>query len=303
MASILEDYQVIQLENDPYRYDVKINIGKFLADKEHQGLSPYTLKSYRAHLSFFEQHMPKKLQEITKDDIKGYLNTRETITGGVQKVTMETIRSVLKCFFGWLDEEEIITGNPMLRIKPYKVPKTLAKALTVEELEQLRESCETPREKAIIEILYSTGCRLSEVVRINLEDVDWQNRTVKITGKGNKERITFFSVRAAIYVKKYLGTRDDDTEALLVSERRPHFRLSARSVESEVGIIGKRSGINKSIYPHVMRHTMATLMLNKGCPMSVVQELLGHEDIAATQTYAKVTSEYKHQSYEKYFHQ
>mgnify|MGYP000964914382 CR=1 FL=1 len=303
LAGILDEYKITKAVLDPKQYDLKANIEKYLTDKKHQGLSDLTIMSYSLQLDIFAEKVEKPVNEITKDDIKSFLVSRENDPGVNAKSTVETVRSILRSFFEWLEEERIIDENPMLRIKPYKLAKPMAKALTVEELEVLRESCITLREKALIETLYSTGCRLSEVSELNKSNIDWQNRTISVWGKGSKERLVFFSARAAIYLQKYLDSRSDDCDALFVTERRPYRRMSNRAIQREVSNVGERANLGKSIHPHVLRHTFATLMLNKGCPMSVVQELLGHDDLATTQTYAKVTHEHKQHSYQKYFHQ
>lgn len=301
LANILEEYDVRRIVNNPRKYDLRYNVKVFLKDKERQGASKLTIESYGMQLNIFANMVNKKVQDITKDDITDFLDKRANNGRVKQMTTMETIRSILRSFFSWLEDEDIIDDNPMLKIKPYKLPKTMTKALTVEKLELVRDNCITPREKALVETLYSTGCRLEEVNRINIEDINWENHSIKVLGKGNKERLVFFSARCSIYLKKYLETRNDNHEALFVTERKPYRRLSRRSIQREIKRIGER--VNMRIYPHIFRHTMATLMLNRGCPMSVVQELLGHDDLATTQTYAQVTYSHKQQSYEKYFHQ
>lgn len=303
LANILDSYKITKLENSPMYYDLKTNIEAYLKDKLHQGLSQITIDTYNLQLKIFVERVNKPVNEITKDDIKDFLISRENDPGVNAKSTVETIRSILRSFFEWLEDEGIIEENPMLRIRAYKLAKPMAKALTIEELEALRENCFTIREKALIEVLYSTGCRLSEASALNISGIDWQNRSIKVWGKGNKERLVFFSARAAIYLRKYLDSRADNCEALFVTERKPYRRMSNRAIQREVTNVGKRAKLNKSIHPHVLRHTFATLMINKGCPMSVVQELLGHDDLATTQTYTSVTYEHKHHSYEKYFHQ
>lgn len=304
LASILDEYKVMKQNSDPMYYDLRKNIDLFLKDKKRQGLSPITIDNYKIHLRIFANRIENKpVNEITKEDITEYLDSRENDPGVNTKSTVETIRSVLRSFFEWLCEEQIIEENPMLRIKPYKLGKTIAKALTIEELELFRESCITPREKSLTEIMYSTGCRLSEISALNKEDIEWSNRSIKVLGKGNKERVVFFSARAAIYLKKYFDSRNDTCEALFVTERQEYRRLSNRGIQREIAAIGKRAGINRRTHPHILRHTFATLMLNNGCPMAVLQELLGHDDMSTTQVYAKATYDHKHQSYEQYFHQ
>ncbi len=304
LAQILENYKVSRLENDASRYDLKTNIERFLKDKELQGISPLTLDGYRWQLSIFgDYYADKRVQDIERKDIMAFLEYRGQSKRVTQKTTLETIRSILKVFFDWLKDEDIIEESPLAKIKPFRLPKLMARALTVEELEMLRESCKTPRERAMLEVLYSTGCRLAEVAALNIHDIDWTNRSIKVLGKGDKERMVFFAVRASIYLRKYLDERKDDCPALFVTERRPYRRLSMRGIQRDIEHIGTRAGIKKKVHPNVLRHTFATLMLNKGCPMSVVQELLGHDDLASTQTYAKVTYEHKHHCYEKYFYQ
>jgi len=304
LASILDEYRVIRQNSDPEYYDLRKNIKLFLKDKKRQGLSPITIDNYRLHLKIFTDRTEEKpVNEITKQDIINYLDDRESDPTVNAKSTIETIRSVLRSFFEWLCEEQIIEENPMLRIKPYKVGKAMAKALAVEELEMFRESCITLREKALTETMYSTGCRLSEISALNREDIGQPNRAIKVIGKGNKERMVFYSARAAIYLKKYLESRKDDCEALFITERRPYRRLSNRGIQREIAAIGERAGIEKRTHPHILRHTFATLMLNNGCPMSVLQELLGHDDIQTTGIYAKQTFEHKQQSYTQYFYQ
>jgi integrase/recombinase XerD len=304
LASILDEYRITRQNSDPIYYDLRHNIKLFLKDKNRQGLSPITIDNYQLHLKIFTSRIENKpINEITKEDIVEYLDDRESDPGVNAKSTIETIRSVLRSFFEWLCEEQIIEENPMLRIKPYKVGKTIAKALTVEELELFRESCATPREKAMVETMYSTGCRLSEISALNRDDIGQPDRSIKVLGKGNKERMVFYSARAAIYLKKYLDSRKDNCEALFVTERQPSRRLSNRGIQREIAVIGKRAGIERRTHPHILRHTFATLMLNNGCPMSVLQDLLGHDDIQTTGIYAKQTLDHKHQSYDQFFHQ
>ena len=303
LAEIIENYKIIKQENDFERYDIQINIEKYLRDKKRQGLSPVTIYSYGLILRKFANFMKgKKLQEITRK-IYCYFDYREADENVKEVSTLETTRSILRSFFDWLKEEQIITENLMIKIKPFKMKQYIVKALTIEELETVRDACSTLRQKALVEMFYSTGCRLDEIVKININDIDWQNRSIKVIGKGDKQRIVFFSVRASIILKKYLESRNDDCPALFITERKPYRRLGRRQIQKEIVKIKNKAEFTKDLSPHVFRHTMATLMLNKGCPMSVVQELLGHEHMSTTETYAKVTQDYKHQSYEKYFYQ
>lgn len=146
----------------------------------------------------------------------------------------------------------------------------------------------------------AAGCRLSEVIGMDKDKIDWENQCTTVIGKGNKEREVYFSNKALRYLRKYLMSRLDDCEALLVTERKPYRRISARSIQREVKIIARQAGITKNVHPHILRHTFATLTLNNGADLSTVQELLGHEDPATTQIYSRVTAERKKEQYKKY---
>jgi integrase/recombinase XerD len=208
--------------------------------------------------------------------------------------------SVVKSFFSWLTDEELITKDPARRIKPPKKEQRLPKALTIEELELIRETCITPRERALVEVLYATGSRLSEVQQLNKEVIDYQAMSTRVIGKGNKEREVYLSFKALYHLKKYLMSRLDDAPALFITERQPYRRLSNRGIQRAIAIIAKRSGIQKKIHPHTFRHTFATLTLNNGADLSSVQALLGHADPASTQVYAQVSETKKREAYRKH---
>jgi len=208
--------------------------------------------------------------------------------------------SIIKSFLGWLTSEEIISRDPTKKIKPPKKEKRLPKALLIDELEMIREACTTPRERALIEVMYASGCRLSEVVKMNKEDIDYQSMSTTVIGKGNKERTVYFSAKALYHLKKYLMQRLDSDPALFVTERKPNRRLSSRGIEREVKVIAGKSEVKKNVYPHILRHTFATLLINNGASLVAVQELLGHEDPATTLIYARLSDEKIKQSHKQY---
>ena len=176
----------------------------------------------------------------------------------------------------------------------------MPKALTIEELEIIREACLTHRERALVEVYYATGARLSEVQKLNKDDIDWQTMSVRVIGKGNKERTVYFSFKATYHLKKYLMHRVDTEPALFITERKPYRRLSNRGIQREIGKIAARSGIQKKVHPHVFRHTFATLLLNNGADIVSVQGLLGHADPATTQIYAQITDEKRKQAHKQF---
>lgn len=276
--------------------DIEEKARMFITARRLEGLSKYTLEGYELELRSLAKHIQKPVAEITPNDLREYLSHYEYLKPGslARKV------SVLRTFFAWLVDEEIIPRDLARKIKPPKVGKSLPKALTIEELEILREHCKTPRQRALLEVLYSTGCRLAEIQQLNRDDIDWSTLATKVIGKGSKEREVYLSFKAAYHLKKYLEGRTDDDPALFVTERKPHRRLSRRAIQREMTLLGARTGIQKRLHPHVLRHTMATLTLNNGADIVAVQALLGHTNPATTQVYARITDQRKREQHRKY---
>jgi integrase/recombinase XerD len=243
------------------------------------------------------QSVSKNVDEITDIDLRLYL-ARYSQTG-IKNSTLATTITSLKAFFSWLFGQDYIRKNPMWNIKQTKVEKRLRKPLTDDELEVLRSACRTEREKAIIEFFYSTGCRLDEAYKLNRDDINWINKSCLVIGKGNKEREVYISARAGLFLKNYLQSRKDMNTALFVGIRKPYKRLSGRAIEDIFGELGGRAGITRKIHPHLMRHTMATNLLRNGASLSAVQGLLGHEDPATTQIYARLDKEELHTVHRK----
>lgn len=209
--------------------------------------------------------------------------------------------SVLKSFFSWLTNEEIIERDPTRKIKPPKKEKLLPKALTIEELELLREFCTNRRERAILEVLYATGGRLSEIQALNIKDIDEQDMSARVIGKGNKEREVYFSFKSMFHLRKYIAERIDNNPALFVTEVKPHNRLSKRGIQREISKIAERAEIKKNCSPHTLRHSFATLTLNNGADIMAIQALLGHSSPATTQIYAHITDNRKKEQYRRHF--
>lgn len=261
----------------------------YLAAKKLDGCSKITIENYARILQKFCSVVHKDVEQIDAMDIRRYLAMYSKT--GVKNSTIGTIISGLKSFFGWLENEEYITKSPMRKIKSIKVEKRVRKALNREELEMLRDACKTLREKAVVEFFYSTGCRLDEVYKLDIAGIDWVNGKVMVIGKGNKERPVYLNARAILHLKKYLGSRKDTNPALFVSERQPHDRLSHRGIQRIFTTLGTRAGIGKPVYPHLLRHTTATTMLQNGASMSEVQHYLGHDSPATTQIYAEMDTQ------------
>jgi integrase/recombinase XerD len=270
----------------------------YLASKKLDGLALSTLKSYSRYLKKFLFCIQKEVETINTMDCRVYL--AKYSSSGVKNTTLNTISTTLRAFFSWLVNNDYILKNPMNSIKSIKTDKYIRKALTFEELEMLRDSCKSIREKALVEFFYSTGCRLDEVKKLNISDIDWNSKSTFVVGKGSKERQVFLTASAVIHLKKYIKSRKDLNEALFVGERAPHQRLGNRAIERVYKLLGERAGIKKAVYPHLVRHTTATHMLRRGASMTEVQKLLGHTSPATTQIYAQLDNEALMQSHRKH---
>lgn len=278
--------------------DMPEKIKLFLASKRLDGMSINTVRNYHYLLKRFSDTMRKDVSQVTSMDIRMYL--AHIARRGLKNNTLATNISTLKSFFNFLEGEEFIIKSPLRVIKTTKVEKRVRKALSREELEMLRDACKTLREKALVEIFYSTGCRLDEIQKLDKGEVNWASGSMMVIGKGNKEREVYLNARAMFHLKKYLNSRTDSNPALFVCGKRPYNRLGRRSIEIEFSEIGKRAEIQKSVYPHLVRHTTATNMLQGGASLTEVQNLLGHDSPATTQIYAHLSTEAVKQSHSKH---
>jgi integrase/recombinase XerD len=275
-------------------------ISLFIAGKKLEGLSESTLEGYESELGIFAKHVQKKANDITTNDIRTYLGK----LGNLKNSSLSKKISIIKSFFGWLRNEEIIEKDNAFRIKTPKKEKRLPKGLTIEELELIRESCTTPRMRSMCEVYYATGCRLSEIHDVNrFNDIDWGDMSMIVIGKGDVQRKVYFGYKARYYLQKYLESRDDEEPDLFISERKPHKGLSCRSIEREFEKMLENSGLKKEFHPHVMRSTLASLLLEANTSLAVVQEILGHSDPKTTRNYARVSEGHINQEYKKRFNQ
>lgn len=298
LAAILKGYNITR-ESDETRSDLHRRIKYYLGAKKIDGLSERTLKNYKANLESFAAKVEKSAAKITTDDIRGYIAYLDE-TRHLKETSLQTHINTLRAFFGWLTVEEKIKKNPMAKIKSLKLDKKGARqALTVEELERLRDACRGYREKALVEFLVSSGCRLSEVAQLRAADLNLADRSVQVTGKGDKDRVVYFSVRARLMIEEYMMQRKGG-DGLFVSSKSPYEPLKPRAIQRIVHSLSERAGLEGRVHPHLLRHTFATHALNGGMDVTVIQRLLGHEDIATTQIYAELNEEGVRHQYNKY---
>lgn len=295
---LLSDYQ-IEYSTKLEMLDFQRQIEQFLFAKKADGLSPASLKSYRLTLTLFSKYINKLPCDVDTGDIREYLaflseSRKNKIT------TVQTAINIFRSFFIWLQQEELIAKNPMLRVKSFKIDKKESRhPLTAAQLELLRNACQTYREKALVEFLYSSGCRISEAVQINVNMLDFNERSVLVIGKGNKQRFLYFSVRAQLMIECYLKERPGGT-ALFCGMRRPYGRLSTRAVEKVLHVLGIRGQVGRNVYPHILRHTLATDLLNSGMDISIIQQILGHASVGTTQIYAEMSQDTVQREYRKF---
>lgn len=297
IAEILADYRITR-ESGKEGGGLQKRISVFLAVKKIDGLSPKTLKNYREMLNMFAACMDKPAGKITADDIREYIGYLAE-ERGLKDSSIQTHINTLRSFFGWLDTEDHIKRNPMRKIKSLKIDRQKARRpLTGEQLERLRDGCVSYKEKALVEFLVSTGCRLGEIVGLRADAVDWQGRSVVVHGKGNKERTVYFSVRAKLMLQEYLAQRRGG-EALFASSRAPYEAMKPRAIEKALQKIGERAGESRRVHPHLMRHTFASNALNAGMDITIIQHLLGHTDPKTTLIYAELAPRTVRYEYER----
>jgi site-specific recombinase xerD len=261
-------------------------VESFLSAKKIEGCSEKTLKYYYATIQSMLDEIKKDVKHIVTDDIRCYL-TEYQANKKSSKTTIDNIRRILSSFFSWLEDEDYILKSPVRRIHKVKTGTNIKETYSDEALEIMRDNCAELRDLAIIDMLASTGMRVGEMVLLNREDVDFNERECVVFGKGNKERVVYFDARTKIHLQNYLSKRKDNNPALFVSLKAPYDRLKIGGVEVRLRNFGKQLGLNK-VHPHKFRRTLATMAIDKGMPIEQLQKLLGHSKIDTTLQYAMV---------------
>lgn len=258
----------------------------FIDAKQIEGCSERTLQYYRVTIEHMLGSIETPIRKITTDEIRGYLVDYQKVNN-CSKVTVDNVRRNMSSFFSWLEEEDYILKSPMRRIHKIKTKQPVKETITDEMIEKLRDNCTCVRDLAMIDLLYSTGIRVGELVGLNISDIDFEERECIVFGKGDKERRVYFDAKAKLHLQEYIESRTDDNPALFVTLDAPHARLKISGVEIRVRELGRKLNIDK-IHPHKFRRTMATRAIDKGMPIEQVQKILGHSQIDTTMQYAIV---------------
>lgn len=261
-------------------------LAMFLNAKKIEGCSERTLSYYKTTVEKLLDRITDPIRKVTTDDIREYLANYQGLND-CSKTTIDNIRRNISSFFTWLEEEDYIVKSPMRRIHKIKTTKTVKEVISDEEIEKMRDKCKNLRDLAIIDLLYSTGIRIGELVRLNVDDIDFEERECIVFGKGDKERRVYFDAKTKIHLMGYINSRSDTNPALFVTLDAPYDRLQISGVEIRLRRLGRELGINK-VHPHKFRRTMATRAIDKGMPIEQVQKLLGHSQIDTTMHYAIV---------------
>ena len=278
-------YEVTECEKEKELSEQNL-VELFLAAKRIEGCSEKSLKYYESTIMALLDDLKKDVKYIVTDDIRTYL-TEYQARKQSSRVTIDNIRRILSSFFSWLEDEDYILKSPVRRIHKVKTGTNIKETYSDEALELMRDSCTEIRDLAMIDMLASTGMRVGEMVLLNREDINFNERECVVFGKGDKERIVYFDARTKIHLQNYLQNRTDDNPALFVSLQAPYNRMNIGGIEVRLRKLGNRLGLAK-VHPHKFRRTLATMAIDKGMPIEQLQQLLGHKRIDTTLQYAMV---------------
>lgn len=286
-------------QNSPEKAEISNEdyLKMFLDAKKIEGCSDRTIDYYSKTISHMIGRTDQPVRKITTEDMREYLADYQKINN-CSNVTVNNIRRNISSFFSWLEEEDYILKSPMKRIHKIKTKKVVKTIISDEAIEKLRDNCLESRDLAMIDLLYSTGMRVGELVNLNVDDIDLERRECVVYGKGGKERRVYFDAKAKVHLEEYISSRTDTSAALFVTLNAPHKRLMISGVEIRMRELGRSVNLDR-IHPHKFRRTMATRAIDKGMPIEQVQKILGHSQIDTTMQYAMVNQTNVKNSHQK----
>lgn len=298
MTAELNAYELQERCTDVTLHDngAESALRKFVATKRIEGIADSTLRRYTEENLKLIRFLGKPLYEVTTYDLRFYLSFRRE-QGNVSNRTLDGMRRCYSSFFGWLSAEGIIGRNPCAALAQIKYRKTVKKPYSATELERIRKACRNPRDRALVDVLYSTGCRVSEITRMDIDDIDFEKLECRVLGKGNKERIVYLSPVAAMNLQEYLKNREDGSICLFIG--RGNARIGKNGIEALLRRIGKEAGV-ENVHPHRFRRTLATNLLDRGMNIQDVAAILGHADLKTTQIYCYISQTNVRAAFSKY---
>ncbi len=276
-------------------------IKMFVASKKAVNRQDNTLKQYTWEILNMLNFLGKRLEDITGMDLRYYYGIMRE-QRGIKMSTMQTRLHYLSSFWDFLNTEELVSGNPVKKVGLLKLEKVIKKPFLSEEMEALRINCMELRDRALIEFLYSTGVRVSELAALNVCDVEIGKQELIVYGKGSKERKTYLTDGAKFHLQRYLQIRKQEgleEQPLFVTLDKPHNRLTVAGIQYMLRQLGERAKV-KNVHPHRFRRTVATDLLSRGMPIEQVKEFLGHEKLDTTMIYCSVKEENVQASHRKY---
>ena len=287
-------------ENEASKKDIPNDefLKMFLAAKRIEGCSERTINYYKTTVEHLLSHTEVSVRKITTEEIREYLSNYQK-QNNCSNVTIDNVRRNISSFFSWLEEEDYILKSPMKRIHKIKTKTVVKSTISDEGIEKLRDKCKEKRDLAIIDLLYSTGIRVGELVNLNIDDIDFEGRECVVYGKGDKERRVYFDAKTKVHLKEYIENRIDDNTALFVTLDAPYDRLKISGVEIRLRKLGRELNLER-IHPHKFRRSMATRAIDKGMPIEQVQKILGHSQIDTTMQYAMVNQNNVKSAHQKY---
>ena len=287
-------------DETPQKEEISNNeyLKMFIDAKRIEGCSMRTLSYYQVTVEHLLSQITCPIRKITTDQIRCYLANYQK-RNNCSKVTVDNIRRNISSFFSWLEEEDYILKSPMRRIHKIKTKQAVKEIISDEIIERLRDNCKCLRDLAMIDLLYSTGIRVGELVGLNISDINFEERECVVYGKGDKERRVYFDAKAKVHLKKYIDSRKDNNVALFVTLDAPYDRLKISGVEIRLRELGRKLNLEK-VHPHKFRRTMATRAIDKGMPIEQVQKILGHSQIDTTMQYSMVNQNNVKSSHQKY---
>ena len=282
----------------PVESSIDIILKRYILTKQMEGKSIGTLERYKNICTPMLHYINKPIDNIETSDLRMYLILYKQ-SRKVSNRTLDGMRRCFSSFFNFCFNEGIINNNPCAALKQIKYTKEIKKPFSHVDMVKMQESCTTKRDKALVEFLYATGCRVSEVVKLNRDDINFYTKEVIVLGKGNKQRTVYLTDIASMRLIDYLNSRTDTNDCLFASEKSPYERLSKNGIEAVIKALGNKSGVDNA-HPHRYRRTLATNLLDKGMPIQDVACILGHSELSTTQVYCYINQSNVKASYQKY---